>query len=519
MLMLTCYFSTIHAQPRPNVLILIADDMGTDAFGAYDIGTDLPSTPNLDSLLSNGILFKNAWSYPTCAPSRASLLTGRYGNKNGVMRSGPNLPNPQITLFEHLSTLTTDAYAGAVFGKWHLGNRNHPNNNGVDHYAGNVRAGIDDYFQWERTINGITDTSYDYSTTYITDEAIAWTDSQTKPWLLWMAYNAPHTPIHLPPDSLYTRTQTNGNFDKYLCMIESVDHEVGRLYHSLSQAEKDSTIIIFMGDNGTPNNLLRGFPAGHGKGTLYEGGIRVPFFVTGYGVDRINEEEEALISFSDLFATLTELLGIDLPGGIDNSYSFLSLLSNSDAESRTYNYTEVESVNVDRAIRNKQYKLISKADGSQEFFDLITDPFELTDLVALGLTAQQQIILDDLQLEADSIFYSWSCRDRIQNGHEEGVDCGGSSCAGCNSNTNMISFNESDITIFPNPASDVIFIQYTSTETYRIRIIDSSGRIQKQGNIAGNSTIDVQDLQPGLHLLELVDEMNKQVYSKKIVKH
>ena len=123
------------SQNRPNILIIIADDMGTDAMSAYGIGSDLPTTPHLDGLLSDGILFTNAWAYPTCAPSRASLLTGRYGNKNGVMRSGPNLSSDEVTLFEHLKDITNEEYATGAFGKWHLGNANHPNNNGLDYYG------------------------------------------------------------------------------------------------------------------------------------------------------------------------------------------------------------------------------------------------------------------------------------------------------------------------------------------------------------------------------------------------
>lgn len=422
----------IKAQNRPNILIVIADDMGTDAFSAYGIGTDLPNTPNIDGLTDEGILFMNAWAYGTCAPSRASLITGRYGNKNGVMRSGPSLVNSEVTLFEQISSITDNEYADAAFGKWHLGNASHPNTNGVDHYDGNLSSGVDSYFEWERTINGSTEISTEYVTTHTTDEAINWVDNQTQPWLLWVAYNAPHGPFHLPPDSLYTRTETNSSFDQYMCMIESVDHEVGRLYNSLTQEERDSTIIIFMGDNGTPNSKLQGYPNQHGKGSVYEGGIRVPMIISGYGVNRVNEEEEALVSFVDIFATLTEMLGTDLPGGIDNSLSFLELLSDPDASTKPYNYSELESGGItDRAIRNAQYKLILKGSGEKEFYDLIADPFEEEDLIPDGLSSNQQQILDELEDEADSIFNSWSCNDAIQNGDEEDIDCGGSSCVGC----------------------------------------------------------------------------------------
>ena len=428
----------VNGQKRPNILILIADDMGTDAMSAYDIGSVQPNTPNLNDMLSEGILFKNTWAYGTCAPSRASLITARHGNKNGVMRSGPNLDNEEITLFEHISDITANDYTDAAFGKWHLGGATHPNDNGVDHYDGNLLSGVDDYFNWERWINGVKDTSDQYVTTYMTDQAIDWVEQQTQPWLLWMAYNAPHGPIHLPPDSLYTRQETSSSFDKYMCMIESVDHEVGRLYSSLSQEEKDSTLVIFVGDNGTPNSKIQGFPQGHGKGSVYEGGINVPMFMMGYGVDRINEEEDALISFTDIPATITELIGTDLPGGMENGFSFYDLLSDPNATTKTYNYSELLTGDLDRAIRNQQYKLIIKDESTFELYDLLVDPFELNDLYANGLTEAEEDVFNELLDEADNIYYSWSCQDDIQNGDEDDIDCGGSNCNNCEEESETI---------------------------------------------------------------------------------
>ncbi len=521
-ILLCIFFTNITqttSQNRPNILIIIADDMGTDAFAPYNIGTDLPNTPNLNSLASQGLLFTNAWAYPTCAPSRASLITGRYGNKTGLMRSGPNLPNSENTLFEHIDTLTDNAYANAVFGKWHLGNARHPNNNGVEHYNGHISSGVADYFRWERTVNGATDTSNSYVTTYITNEAINWVDNQTKPWLLWMAYNAPHAPFHLPPDSLYTRTQTSSNFDHYMCMIESVDHEAGRLYASLTQEEKDSTFVIFVGDNGTPNSKLQGYPNGHGKGSIYEGGIRVPMFVTGYGVDRINERENALVSFTDLFATVTELLGTDLPGGVNNSFSFYPLLSDPTAATRKYNYSEIEDGGIDRAIRNDQYKLIIRSNGNQEFYDLLSDPLEESPLTISQLSSVQVLIRDELVMEADSIFQSWSCNDDILNGTEEDVDCGGSSCGTCSSSSDIEILLEDDcISFFPNISENDLHIT-SNSENYTVKILDINGDLHQQIIISESShTIDITSLPPGLFFLEIINTVNNQISIQKILK-
>lgn len=509
----------LQAQNRPNILIVIADDMGVDAFDAYNIGADLPSTPNLDAMLSQGLLFNNAWSYPTCAPSRAALMTGKYGNKSGVARSGPNLSNSEVTIFEHLNTITNDEYATGVFGKWHLGNANHPNQNGIDYYTGGLSSGVSDYFRWERVTNGVTDTATTYATTYVTDEAINWIDNQTQPWISWVAYNAPHGPIHLPPDSMYTRTQVANSFDEYMCMIESVDFEAGRLFASLTQQEKDSTIIIFVGDNGTPTGQLQRYPNRHGKGTVYEGGIRVPMFVTGYGVSRVNEREDAMVSFVDLFATITELLGNDLPGGVNNSFSFLPLLSDPTAPKRRYNYSELGQTTFARAIRNDQYKLIIQVDSSEEFYDLNVDPFEENDLLPGGLSAAQAAIRDELKAEADTIFHSWSCNDGIQNGDEEGIDCGGSSCADCM--TTAISQEETlqaRVSLFPNPANAELNISSEGALLKAVKLFDPSGKLilHSFGLEASRTILNVKDYQAGLYIVEI--QTSEGVVRKKLVK-
>ena len=124
------------AQNQPNILVVITDDMGVDAMSWYGIGEEQPNTPNLDNLKNEGILFNNAWGYAKCSPSRATILTGRYGSKNGVIRAGPDLPLDEVTIFEHIDDLTDGAYADALFGKWHLGDEQSPNLQGVDHFVG-----------------------------------------------------------------------------------------------------------------------------------------------------------------------------------------------------------------------------------------------------------------------------------------------------------------------------------------------------------------------------------------------
>ncbi len=416
---------------QPNILIVVADDVGIDPIASYGVGSDPANTPELNSLASNGIRFNNAWTKPACSPTRASILSGKYGNKTGVVSVGNILPLSEVTLFEQVESINP-SYAKGAFGKWHIGgtNVNHPNQQGVDHYVGFIGGAVTNYFSWPRVENGSSSTSNEYVTSHITDEAIEWIGNQTGPWLAWVAHGAAHSPFHLPPESLYTRTNTSTTRDQYLCMVESIDHEFGRLYNSLTPEEKENTLVIFIGDNGTPAQVIQGYPSGQTKATVYEGGVRVPMIAAGYGVDRINVTEDAMIGAVDIYATVMELLGNDLPGGIYNSFSFLELLSDSNAPKRPYNFTEYQGTQY--AMRNEQYKLLQFANGSTAFYDLLADPLETNNLLPGGLTPEQQDIYDELEAEIDNTVGSnaWSCNDGIQNGDETGIDCGGS-CGPC----------------------------------------------------------------------------------------
>ena len=300
----------VHAQSRPNILVIIADDFGIDALGLYGVGTVLPETPHIDALAERGLLFENTWSYPMCTPTRAAMISGRYGGKTGVTRAPGTLELEYTTIFEYLTEPEHGEYANALFGKWHIGpssDFDHPNDQGVDLYAGYNSGGVDSYYRWKRTINGIVDTSERYVTSELTDRAIDWLDGQSGPWLLWMAHAAPHTPLEVPPDSLYSRTDTAGTLNKYMAMIEALDHEIGRLLSSIDAATLENTVVIFLGDNGTPGNLLQAYPSGHGKATLYEGGIRVPMIIAGAGVPRRGSVEPGLVNIVDIYATIASL--------------------------------------------------------------------------------------------------------------------------------------------------------------------------------------------------------------------
>jgi arylsulfatase B len=494
---------------KPNILLVIGDDMGVDVLNGYNIGTTLPTTPTLDSLRAVGITFDNVYSAPKCTPSRAAILSGKYGIKTGVQGTPGNLDLEHTSIFKQLEESTDNAYADAVIGKWHISQpiKNlHAIDHGADYFLGLMGAAPSDYYAWEKTENGVTTVENTYMTTALTDASIDWIKGQEeKPWFLWLAHSAPHMPYHVPPSDLYTISSTQSNFRKYLAMIEAMDAELNRLLYSMPEDVRENTLIIFIGDNGTPGNLTQGYPDGHAKSTVYEGGIRVPMIISGKGVTRIGEREDAMIHFTDLYATILEVAGVDMSEGIYNSLSFDHLFNNSEGPERDYNFSELkDTIKEFWTIRDQQFKLIEDEFGNQEFYDLVNDPLEFDNLLESGLAYVLELIKYDLEIEAEQIRTSWSCRDYIKNGDEEGVDCGGSFCSPCTSSTEDTSTDA--LFVFPNPSSNFVTIRSESDEIKEIRLLDSNGEIQMIYNNIGRNeyTITLQDFASGVYFIEVV---------------
>ena len=373
----------------PNILLIIADDMGKDATFGFSEGNLKPQTPHINSIKNSGINFQNFWSYPTCSPTRASIITGKYGYRTGVKWAGDVLPNTETSLQQYIKEETGSRYSSAVIGKWHLsGNSGSFDQSvfGIDYYAGLLGGGLQNYFQWNLTNGQDTNPQSGYSSKIFTDLAMDWVGSQEKPWFLWLAYNAPHTPFHRPPNIMHSQGQLANYSDGmdpmpyYLAAIEAMDFQIGRILNALTQEERDNTIIFFMGDNGTPNEVGQSPYAGNAvKGSLYQGGINVPLFVSGNGVHRTGDDYN-LLSSTDLFSTIAQLAGVGSTE-IHDSKSFKDLLTNEDGQ-RAYQYSEMESPNASKwAISNGNYKLIIRANGTQELYDLVSDPYEYQNLI------------------------------------------------------------------------------------------------------------------------------------------
>lgn len=394
---------------QPNILLIIADDMGKDATIGYSEGSVKPNMPNLQNLINNGVRFENLWSYSTCTPTRSSILTGKYGFRTNVLKVDDVLATSETSIQQYLKNKNT-GYTSAVIGKWHLSNApNHPTLMGVDYYAGLLSGGVQSYWNWNLTENGSTNNETIYSTTKFTDLAINWINQQDTPWFCWLAYNAPHTPFHLPPTNLHTQrnlptdeASINANPQPYyMAMLEAMDTEIGRLLNTIPQEIKDNTVIIFIGDNGTPNQVVQDYPSRRAKGSLYQGGINVPMIVSGKSISRTNATDTNLINTTDLFATIADIADSNTTQ-INDSYSFKELFSSNQLSTpRTYVYSEHERNGaIEHTARNTTHKYIYFGNGSEAFYNLSIDPLEGTNLLNAGqlpLSASDELQFNQLK--------------------------------------------------------------------------------------------------------------------------
>ena len=516
---------------QQNVLLIIADDLGTDYCGFYEDAQDTANMPNVRALLGRGVRFTNAWSSPTCSPTRAGMLTGRYPFRTGVGTaiSGsdyPELDTSEITIGKILKNVPSETYATANIGKWHLNQQTtqsliYPNLMGFDHFSGNYLGEIPDYFDWKKVVDGANPvTVTQYATTETVNDAINWLDALNgnQPFFLWLAFNAPHTPFHLPPDSLHTvpgltgtQMHINQNPKKYFrAMTEAMDTELGRLLQWLDQqGQLDSTNIIFVGDNGNLKRVSQIPDTTRGKGTIYEYGVHVPYIIAGPAVVSPGRVSASLVSTPDLFATILEMAGVaNWSSGIPadkpvDSRSLMPILKNQSEAVRDWNFTEQFSPQPDpddgKAIRNLAYKLLHFDDGHQEFYHLASDLSEQTDLLLQSL--------DDT--EADN--YNYLCQELSQL-------TGLNACDPTIVDTKTTG-PEGGITLFPNPTDGAFFLKTPDTfnQPVEITVFDLLGK--ETAKFYGNGPllkVDGLNLSAGQYFVKI--QQGQSVWWSSVVK-
>ena len=323
---------------QPNLVVIMTDDMGYADVG-FNGCTDIP-TPHIDSIAANGVTFSSGYvAYSVCGPSRAAFMTGRYGQRFGFERNpqyrphdeGMGLPFTETTMAE---ALRGAGYHSGVVGKWHLGatKKHHPLNRGFDEFFGHLGGGHK-YFPEALTIpdsyaakdegesyrtwilkNHTPVPPEGYLTDAFSDAAVDFVDrNHRKPFFLFLAYNAPHTPLEASEKYL---SRFTGIQDKkrrtYAAMVSAVDDGVGRVLATLRKhGVEENTLVFFLSDNGGPTskNASSNAPLRGNKGDPWEGGFRVPFAAQWpAGFPRGSTYEHPVISL-DIFATIAKHSG------------------------------------------------------------------------------------------------------------------------------------------------------------------------------------------------------------------
>ncbi|GAB3326079.1 sulfatase-like hydrolase/transferase [Larkinella ripae] len=401
--------------PKPNIVLIMADDLGWGDLSCYG-ATDL-KTPSLDSLMKAGMRFTRFYANsPVCSPSRAALLSGRWPEQMGVpgvirddstdswgyLAPGPLLPN----------YLQQAGYHTALVGKWHLGleSPNTPNERGFQEFDGFLGDMMDDYYTKQRNNHNFMRHNRrvinppGHATDVFTEGAIRYVNARkgsSKPFFLYLAYNAPHNPLQPPAEWLERVTQREPNIDptraKLVALIEHMDAGIGRLLATLkANRQLDNTLIVFTSDNGgwgpgkANNGPVRAF-----KGTMYEGGLRIPAGVAWPGQVKPGQVSDERLLLIDWLPTFLEITGRKAIAPLDGK-SILSLLTSSQSDG-----SALESIRqrplffirregndsfkglTTQAVRLGGWKLLQPSPFAPfELYNLKDDPKETTDLAS-----------------------------------------------------------------------------------------------------------------------------------------
>ena len=401
---------------RPNIIYIIADDLGIGDVGVYGC-KDIP-TPNLDRLAAQGMRFNAAYAYPSCSPSRAALLTGQYAERFGITQAlmGEDAPgfSKAVTVAEQLSRT---GYATGLVGKWHLGYHEpmRPMDKGFKEFFGFLGGKID-YFEHTDTAqkdpNGGKNGRHDlwdgtteiqasgvYSTTLFTQKATDFIERHShEPFFLYLPFNAPHYArigvMQAPPEKLKAFGATQNSHDRkiYAAMVSALDDGIGKILDKLSALGlDDNTLVIFSGDNGaeTPgsNANLKG-----SKSTTAEGGIRVPALARWPG--RIAPGSVCAAPVHVMDWTPTVLAAVDVvPAPQPDGINIMPLLEGNPLPDRPLVFRG-------QAVRLGRWKL----GKGNELYDLELDPREQTDVAKAHpeIVQQLQKVLADWKAKVET---------------------------------------------------------------------------------------------------------------------
>jgi len=447
--------SLANDQPHPNVIIIITDDQGYGDLGIT--GNPHVQTPVIDKFATENIRFNNFYVSPVCAPTRSSLMTGRYSLRTGIRdtyNGGAIMASNEVTIAEMLKQAD---YSTGIFGKWHLGDNypTSPNYQGFDeslvHLAGGMGqvGDITNYFKGDSSYfnpilwhNGKKEAYQGYCSDIFTEQAIKFIETHHQvPFFCYLSFNAPHTPLQVPDTyyQLYKDIDPSSGFEqdkrpfvkmsdkdkedarKVYAMVTNIDDNMGRLLQKLTDLKiADNTLVIFMTDNGPQQKRYIAGMRGR-KSSVYRGGVRVPFYLKYPASKYADMDIETVSAHIDIMPTLAEICNVQLPKDkqIDGK-SLVSLIKNEKVDwidsslffYWTRRYPELYN-NI--AIQKGEYKLVGMTDYDAELkdfqlFNILKDPYEQHNIVL-----ENNEIANDLKKELDKTYQQLISSENLVN--------------------------------------------------------------------------------------------------------
>jgi arylsulfatase A-like enzyme len=393
------FSSRFPQEPQPNIVLILADDMGYADFGLQGC-KDVP-TPHIDSLAAKGIRFTDGYvSCPVCAPTRAGLMTGRYQQRFGFETNpGPEayadenfgLPRAETTMAERLKSA---GYATGMVGKWHLGYKRElqPTERGFDEFFGFL-SGANNYLSDKRRgasrnpiLRGSREVQErDYLTDAFGREAVAFIERHhDNPFFLYLAFNAVHAPLEPPEESLQRFAGIKDDKRRtFAAMLAALDDNVGRVLEALRRKNlEENTIIVFLSDNGgpTPQTTASNLPLRGVKGQVFEGGIRVPFIAQWKGRWPAGRVERRPVIQLDVAPTLLAAAGVEVEktpafDGVDLGPYLSGKIAAPPHEVLFWRF------NNQHAVRRGEWKLVrTRSDDKAHLYNLADDIGETIDL-------------------------------------------------------------------------------------------------------------------------------------------
>ena len=425
--LLLCNMALSQSQNTPpNLIVIMTDDQGYADVG-FNGCEDIP-TPNIDAIANNGVKFTRGYvTYPVCGPSRAGFLTGRYQGRFGFSDNpsiNPNDPSAGLPVEEETiaEVLKKSNYNNAVIGKWHMGThpRFHPLERGFDYFFGFLSGGHN-YFPEKLNINDLSEVKRkwqwyatkikenrtvveieDYLTDELSQSAVKYIEKQVsndQHFMLYLAYNAPHTPLQATPKYLSRFDHIKDPKRKtYAAMVSAVDDGVGQILKTLKKSGiEENTIVVFLSDNGgAKNNGSNNRPLRGRKSDLFEGGIRVPFAMQWKGTIPAGMTYEKNVSSLDIMATIVaqNKISIDKKRTLDGVNLIPFLNGENDSEPHDYLFWRKIKYNAMAVMIGDQKLVKNKRNDFKEMFNLSSDISETYNLIEKNNTQSKSMQLE-----------------------------------------------------------------------------------------------------------------------------